>query len=554
MSEAPAGVFAEPAIQQAKKEIFDPRTISKTHDQEGRDALAGNFRKIKKETEEVGVKITQTESELQTRQENVLVKLKQKLNISDKKTIELQTQLLEERTRQDQLPDPKVMVEAYYEKIAETPLTNQEKRDLLKPEVLSQLSMDEYIALWKRLNPYFLSHVTRQGFRDHNAMFYHSAGLQEFHNGFVGVGNDEKQLRPPLALGELKNRDETSVKMFLSSWVLQAENEKEAKERFDAVLHKSWASAPKYPDETAVHFATQLVANDYYGGENGNEIFFVFPSDILASQHNFAFNGWGKDFTRPQNETKWNDVFVWPNTLENPGISIDTGVVFLPEDTRVDPNTGSKYASKIKNVDGQEKRVMIENTELVNKFMEWTKSINNESRIMKLTRDYYQERDQYKLRIKESEMNNYCSEELQKVGFDWESSRSLTSDLIGRLIYWDGKTDISFQEIIDESKAKFKKVENPILAKEYWEDFFSKNPNLKPKHVVYYDGDPTNAVYRFQQENGIGAADTSKTEGKLLGFDDRHIVDMVNDPRASRGHQELVDLGNKIITEHYASR
>lgn len=556
MSEAPAGVFTEPIIQQAKKEIFDPRTISKTHDQGGRDALAGSFRQIKKETEEVGAKITQTESELQVRQESMLIKLKQKLNIPDKQTIELQAQILEERTKQDQLPNPKVMVEAYYEKIAETPLTNQEKRDLLKSEVLSQLTMDEYIAVWKRLNPYFLSHVTRQGFRDHNAMFYHSSGLQEFHNGFTSVVNDRKELRSPLTLEGLKNRDETSVKMFLSGWVLQAENEAVAKDRFKALLHKSMGVAPKYPDQTAVHFAAQMVANKSYGGEANNEVFFAFPSEVLASQHNFAFNGRQKDFTHSQDEEMWNDVFMWPDSLEDSGITIDAGVVFLPEKTLVDPNTGSKYASEIKVVDGQQKRVLIENSELINKFNDWAKTLGDNSEMTNMVDKYENERDYRRSEGMRSDLEKLCYQELQKIGFDENSSADLTPGLINYLVSWKDKDVVigMFQSRIDDSSAKYKKAENTISAKDYWESYFSKNPNLKPKHIVYYEGDPTSAIYKFQQENGIGAADTSKTEGQLLGFGDHHVVDMENDPRASRGHQELVDMGNKIIAEHYALR
>lgn len=563
MSEAPAGIETDFAVgTQIKspvpplnKELVDPRSISKNNDQEGRNALTVAVGQVRKEKEKAKTEIFQKQGEIQERRGSVLFKLKQILNITDKKALEMQIQLLEAQARQDELPDPKEMIEAYYEKAAETPLTNQEKRDLLKPEALKELSIDEYIALWKRLNPYFLSHVTRQGFRDHNAMFYHSAGLQKFHNGFVDVTKDEKQLRPPLALGGLKNRDEVSVKMFLSEWVLQAENEDESKKRFDNLLHWSLASAPTYPDKTAVHFATQLVANDYYGGERDNEVFFVFPSDVLASQHNFTFNGWEKDFTHPQSETKWNDVFMWPNTLEDPGITIDAGVVFLPEKTQVDSNTGSKYASEIKTVDGKEKRVMIENTELKNKFTEWAKGLNEESPIIKMAHEYTKSRNNYDQYTFKTGFDNLCRQELQKVGFSQDSSADLISDLGRNLIYWNKDSSAeSLQTLIDGSGAKYKRAENTIQAKDYWEKFFSENPDLKPKHVVYYDDDPTSAIYRFQQENGIGSADTSKTEGQLLGFDDHHVTDVANNPRANRGHQELVNLGNKIIEEHYGNK
>ena len=42
-----------------------------------------------------------------------------------------------------------------------------------------------------------MTHVTRQGFRDHNSMPYHSAGMRTFHNGFTEMLNNDKELRSP---------------------------------------------------------------------------------------------------------------------------------------------------------------------------------------------------------------------------------------------------------------------------------------------------------------------------------------------------------------------
>lgn len=288
--------------------------------------------------------------------------------------------------------------------MANTPLSNEQKRELLKPEVLSSLSTEQYIALWKRLNPHFLSHVTRQGFRDHNAMMYHSAGLQEFHGGFTGVMSDSRLLRPPMALGELKTRDEDSVKAWMGDWVLGEETEEKARKKLDNLMNFHLSAAPTYPDKTAVHFAAQLVADDYYGGESGNEVFFIYPSDVIASQHDFAFNGGEKDFTQPQSETKWNDVFVWPQTVENSGIPIDAGMVFLPKSTPVDPETGSKYASEIKMVDGEEKRVMVEDNELVSRFVGWAKQIDGTSPIWQAFTAYKDERNYYVKQEKEDDV------------------------------------------------------------------------------------------------------------------------------------------------------
>lgn len=583
-------------IEQVKKELTDPRTISKKTDPEGRTETARAILEARANARSTSEDISQKEQRVQQiaelttdlykrerqktealtkRLENVVVRVKKLVGVGDTQASGLQTELEEIKAERDalysetwtaekeleglkqeqtEIPNPKQLLDAYYERMSTQPLSNEQKRELLKPDVLASLSTEEYVALWKRLNPHFLSHVTRQGFRDHNGMFYHSAGMQDFHSGFVGVMEDGGLLRPPMAIRELKKRDEASVREWLGDWVLGQETEEQAKQKLDSLLHFHLASAPKYPDKTAVHFAAQLVADSYYGGESSNEVFFIYPSDVLASQHAFAFNGWGKDFTRPQSETKWNDVFIWPDTVDNPGVPIDAGMVFLPKSTPVDPETGSKYASEVKVVDGQEKRVMVEDTELVGAFVEWGKKLDDQSPIRQAFNTYKEERNYYRQQELSKDCFVVCVNELQGLGFGTDASAALASELIGDMYYRESYDDEVLLHVITGSGAQWKRAENTVPSKEYWESYFAKNPDLRPKHVQYYDGDPTTAVLEFQQQNGIGKADTSKTEGQLLGFDDRHVTDMQNDPRSNIGYDELVATADKIIKEHYGAK
>lgn len=558
MSEAPAevmvnfsvGVQVDPPVSQTKKELIDPRTISKNTDQEGRNKLAIEIRESKILRDD----IKKTETKLDERNEAVLVKLKDRLHIPDKQKIELETQLLEQRTKQDELPDPKKMIEAYYEKSSETPLSNQEKRDLLKPEVLAELSTDEYITLWKRLNPHFLTHVTRQGLRDHTGgdpMVSHSSNYNSFVNGFTDVMKNEKRIYPPLARIGLKDRDETTVQIFLSNYELQAENEDEALKRFDTRLHQSMGAAPTYPDHTSTHLAAQIASDRYYGGETNNEVFFVYPSDVLASQYPFAFNGWEKDFTHPQGETKWNDVFIWTDPGK-PGVPVDSGVVFLSKDTKVDPNTGSKYASEIiKDEQGQDLRIPVYDEPLLKKFENWVNELTSESPIIKAIGEAYKGNNS-------GGFDRVLRDEMRSIGVPEDSMESLIimSGLSQDMFLFGEKhpTNNKYIDDFKSSNAKYKRSETTIASNEYWEKYFAEHPEQRPKHIVYYNGDPTNAIYRFQQENHIGSANTSKVDGQLLGFDDNHVVDMANDPRSNIGHQELVNLGNKIIREHYQNK
>ena len=78
-----------------------------------------------------------------------------------------------------------------------TPLSVEEKESLLSFDALSELSLDEYAALWRRLNPFYAAHVTRQGIRDHTGMVYHTGGKGEFHEGFTDTLNTGKCLVSP---------------------------------------------------------------------------------------------------------------------------------------------------------------------------------------------------------------------------------------------------------------------------------------------------------------------------------------------------------------------
>lgn len=589
------GADAAGSVSKLKKEFTDPRTISKKFDPEGRSetaqAILGARASAKLTKEDIAkneqraqeiAELTsdsyrqewQRMEELTQRLKALVVRLKNAAGLGDKQAATLQDEikaigserqalyseswaiegeLKELKQRQADIPNPKQLLEAYYEKVATQPLSNEQKRDLLKPEVLASLSTEEYIALWRRLNPYYLAHVTRQGFRDHTGgdiMVAHTSGYREFINGFIDVMENGRSIFPPLARIGLINRDETTIESFLSNFVQDAASADKVKERFANFLNRHLASAPRYPDIAATHLAAQMVSDRYYGGERGNEVFFIYPSDVLASQYSFAFNGWEKDFTRPQSETKWNDVFIWTDPNQ-PGVPVDSGIVFLAEKTPVDPETGSKYASGVKVVDGKEVRVMIEDPVLVNSFIEWGKGLDDQSPLKKAVAAYINERSYYMKQSLEEDCLTAFVGEIQGLGFAVDVSTILAREVMRKMYYIDSFNDELLKEVMESSCAHLKRAENTVPAKEYWEGFFAKNPDLRPKHIQYYDGDPTTAVLEFQQRNNIGRADTSETDGQLLGFDDHHVLDMKEDPRANVGYDELVATADKIIRDHY---
>ena len=365
--------------------------------------------------------------------------------------------------------EPGTNRQEFIDSFAAEALSVEEKEKYLTFPVLSELSTEEYMKLWKRLNPFFVTHVTRQGIRDHNGMIYHSAGMGEMHNGLLEVLKDGKKLKTParvrFSLGQDFSREDVERSLEkMDAFRMQDEEGWDARTIVPILpVNASIASAEPWSDKHAVHFAQHTVLDDYYGGEEGNEVFFVFPTDVVASQCLFGGHMHGDLVTaQVESERKWNDMFVWPEGGEIP---VDAGLTFLPKSQTVNPENGSKYV----------------------------------------------------------------------VGEDGE----------------------------------LKPVKEGVTAEEYWEGFFEANPDLRPAHVVYYDGDPSEAVKKFLEGEGVleevdsyaarrsrdfeqqmtGSGDSSERDGKMLGFEKHYVPDSDVDERTQRGHEEFNRLAREILEE-----
>lgn len=229
------------------------------------------------------------------------------------------------------------------------PYDKEDVEKYFSENYLSELSIDDYILLLQRFPAQMVTHVTRQGFRDHSNQIEASFGFHQFHNGFKDVLEDGR-LRSFLALQITEEQKrETILKFLFLNYNL---GEKKAIEeflkryKFDEYYQvgewtgKGLASkqvSDSYADKNAVHFAVEEVADIYYGAESGNEIFFTFPSLHVASQYYFSANHGVAD----SSGNFHNDLWTWHQ--ENRGFNINAGLVFIPADARVDKNTGSKY-------------------------------------------------------------------------------------------------------------------------------------------------------------------------------------------------------------------
>ena len=125
-----------------------------------------------------------------------------------------------------------------------------------------------------------VTHVTRQGIRDHIGMIYHSAGEGAYVDGFMKMVEDGR-LRSPLGVYLVESEKEQAIAKFLH--LDSYKTKEEALNQLAALTDARQGEAGDYADRMAVHFATEEVADTYYGSEKGNEIFVAYPPHILLA-------------------------------------------------------------------------------------------------------------------------------------------------------------------------------------------------------------------------------------------------------------------------------
>ncbi len=450
------------------------------------------------------------------------------------------------------LESAEAAVGQFYKEHARNFLTSGQKKELFNSDFLAELDLNEFMTLWRAGSPYYLSHVSRHGFRDHtggNVMIPHSAGLAEFTDGFTRL-LEEGKMKSAYERQGLDDINEETVEQFLKEkGLLDVESREIALQGLNIIIkgHPFGGSAPEYPDQSAVHLAAETVLDNFYGGEANNEVLVVYPADFIASQTNYAFNGWEEDFTRPQSEAKWNDIFVWGD------VPLDAGVVFLPKSTPVDPETGSKYKSHVIETEenSNSNRVMEKNPEAKNDILTWWET--NKERFGEFYRNYDEEPERLYDNTRRRKYAKYQREVIRSL-----TEIGVTGDVDSRVIdmvshYFE--LDIDFvnseekvEEFIDLCHLRYRRAKNPVSSQEFWEDYFSKNPESRPKRVFYYEGTPAVAVRKFLESHGLVREGQDEP---LLGFETNHVPNMQENPRANEGKEKFERLLRETIDRYF---
>lgn len=475
-----------------------------------------------------------------------------------------------------ELGEARRMLAGFYErqtKLWQEAPVDPKDLEYLHESYLSRLNLEQYITLLKKFPSRFLTHVTRQGIRDH--ISHHAAYYGDFINGFVDIlkagkldsvasqmfrnGLKDEEVAKFLYLEEYKKRDAEDLKrryadeqmmnMLIRNMgvepAMQFIKKRSRDETLSSIIENP--NSPRiYRDKSSIHFAFDWVADSYYGGESGNEIFFALPAVYAASElgltsgisgekeNNRGSYGMGK----PEADG-WNDV--WVNGVKN-GININTALVFIPENTQVDRNTGSRYEL-------DENLKPVENSELISEVVKLMRRPDIVAYARKnglANIGYWEtESDLKKLTGLNSDLLFFIARDLFFVSYlDNFESDDPSIGPVGKQNYINnGGAYNAVREKLSQGGYNFKRSSDTISSKEYWEDFFAKNPNLRPTKIVYYRGSPERALDEFCKKNGLGTGDAGKFSDDEKG--------KLNDQEINDDYKRFMEIARGVVERYF---
>lgn len=573
------------------------KEFSKKNSQEERDALAKeiknkrsqyfdiknlkqqklhNVQKEKGESElkleEIKKRIEDTKNKLEEIQANLPNKIKNlfeyaKLSYSLKKETKNQNDLeneddafgdqiqkilndLEKLDLSKSMLEAKNSIENFYKKQKQRweqePFSVEDVKKYFNSEYLSGLTFEEYKLLLKRFPNQMLTHVTRQGVRDHLGAVNHWAGVNEFWDGFEKILK-QKSLINYITRQVIENEKENQIADFLN---LSNITKEEAIAMIDQLCgDESQGHTGSLTDRTTTHFVTEEVADAHYGAETGNEIFFVYPSLLIGSE--FVYRGQISKKEGGYHNDQW--VF-----LDKTGLPLDAGIVFIPKDVPVDVNTGSKYelTQSKEPIKDAERIQRLETIVLSEKFKEFAIKY---SEILGKTHLNFSIIEKSDDELSKEDKN--LKEIFLKAKQYLEDNFSVTDDLEQEAIFeYNFLKTIAHSSDLDYIKSailsrcidvgiQFKLAQKTISSKQYWEKYFNDH-GYTPSKIVYYEsGDPTQAFNEWRKENGLNNLNNSVddiTHKNKIDLEDPHQISQKL-PHINR----FKSLAYKIIDDFY---
>ncbi|MFA7208685.1 MAG: hypothetical protein WC120_00210 [Parcubacteria group bacterium] len=464
---------------------------------------------------------------------------------------------VESQKRAPELEESKVILQSFYkgqnEKWAESDYLKEDIKKYFSEEHLASLSIEDYALLLRRFPGEMVTHVTRQGIRDHVGHIYHTAGDGAYSNGFMRMVDDGR-LRSPLGLCLTEVEKEQSIAKYLN--LAKYKDKNEALDVLNTITTEKQGEPGSFSDRMAIHFATEEVADCYYGSEKGNEIFIIFPSAHVASQ--YYFSGQSGSLNR-SGGGYWNDQWVWAN--EERGMDLNAGLVFIPKEVRVNRITGSRYELDENKTPKQnrlfhsiiEKFTCLPDFHLIaRQIMEITGKFTQELNISDISPSDQELYKKLKPLIDSLEKCGILDTRMQLLLLDYRNICSLDiyKDVEERGIREPIHTmDVVIGSVLKKGGILLSEAKDTCSSKEFWESYFAKNVGKKPNKIVYYEGSsPTYAFLKWRKEQNI----TKKTKDENIGFPDHHI--QRDHAQAIAGMDRFRLLAEEVIEKYFAKK
>ncbi len=424
-----------------------------------------------------------------------------------------QASLEEVKAAIDKMPQAASIITDFYEKKREQWANAEFDAEAVdkyfNAEFLAGLDIDEYVELLKRFPQQMVTHVSRNGVRDHVGLIEHREGLDEYSDEFKGL---LKAGALNSAMGREVVQDGARDLLIQKTGMLHASSREEAMEKVEAFINgRGWA---EFGDFSAVHFAVEEVADFYYGAERENEAFVVYPSLFIASQHEYG--GHYSDMSkRNEYDSMRNDVWVWQRELN--GIDLDAGIVFLPKETVVGRESGSKFEIRDGEVvfdDEYRKAVealsasprIVEVADYLRKAINdsWDRKKDLIGPSIEDVADKVFPFAQEALGIDRDLFDGWFNN-LQLYRNDFENLSRLHARGASESDHQDfWEYDMTMKSFLRNINKLYLPAQDTVTAQEYWEQYFADHPDERPSKIVYYEGgDPTAALKKWREDNGL---------------------------------------------------
>lgn len=373
---------------------------------------------------------------------------------------------------------------------------------------IETLPINQYIALMQKLSGHFATHLSRIGVREFTST--HKAGLGRYFRAAQELF-EAKALASPYVVAKAQT---STGRNYITEGVVDIEK-----------LSRCVHVAPECVDLT-------------YMAEIDNCPFVLFPAEILFANNTFS----SKFDFNPNQSAGWAN---WEISGDNPDslhptnqLNLNLGIVFLPKSTPVNPETGSKF--EITNGKGaiHEERIgslesLIDSDfSLPPQFVEVQKQYctSHESRFdtESARKAYEQMLDQVCAQAGFKDLSFFQErmivEHLESwrnhwnhIKTNWDNSTpqqrtlSLPACAMDQIASREEFFNLTLPNAkkyflrgcLFEAYALYSPTKDAIPAQEYWEKWFSEHPATRPTRIIYYDGNPNKAIWKFLLDNGI---------------------------------------------------